>query len=108
MTKFDKLLSKVLRGTSDHNFSFTDLCQLLKGLNFQERIKGDHHIFVKTRITQVFRYLIYQDFNKCAHLRSVVINQSVIEAPQDLRITLTAPAWERDKLPALPRVGVVE
>jgi len=53
MTKFDKLLSKVLRGTSDHNFSFSDLCQLLKGLNFQERIKGDHHIFVKTGVAEI-------------------------------------------------------
>jgi len=42
------------------------------------------------RYTQVFMYLIYKDFNKSAHLRSFVINQSVIEAPQDLCITLTA------------------
>jgi len=38
--------------------------------------------------------LIYQDFNKRTHLRSVVINQSVIEAPQDLCIRLTRSAWD--------------
>jgi len=42
------------------------------------------------RYTQIFMYLIYKDFNKSAHLRSFVINQSVIEAPQDLCIRLTA------------------
>jgi len=47
--------------------------------------------------TQIFMYLIYQDFNKCAHLRSVVINQSVIEAAQDLCITLTAPRGNENK-----------
>jgi len=41
--------------------------------------------------TQVFMYLIYKDFNKCAHLSSFVINQSVIEVPQDLCVKLTAP-----------------
>ncbi|OQW86516.1 MAG: hypothetical protein BWK78_09975 [Thiotrichaceae bacterium IS1] len=42
------------------------------------------------RYAQVFMYLIYKDFNKSGHLRSFVINQSVIEVPQDLCIRLTA------------------
>jgi hypothetical protein len=45
MGKYDKLLGKILRGTSDANISFTELCRLLKKLGFDERIRGDHHIF---------------------------------------------------------------
>jgi len=51
--------------------------------------------------TQVVMYLIYQDFNKRTHLRSFVINQSIIEAAQDLCIRLTAGAWERGETDAL-------
>jgi len=44
MTAHDKLLIKILRGTSDANIPFSGLCNLLKGLGFDERIRGDHHI----------------------------------------------------------------
>lgn len=36
-----------MSGTSDANISFTDLCQLLHKLGFQERVRGDHHIFTR-------------------------------------------------------------
>lgn len=38
---------KVLSGDADANIPFGDLCRLLLGLSFQERIKGSHHIFTK-------------------------------------------------------------
>ena len=45
MTPYEKLLSKILRGTSDANIPFAELCALLAHLGFEERIRGSHHIF---------------------------------------------------------------
>jgi len=49
----DKLLDKILRGTSDANIPFADLCQLLNRLGFDERIRGNHHIFTKAGIEEI-------------------------------------------------------
>ena len=53
MGKYEKLLQKILLGTSDNNIKFSELCQLLKKLGFSERIKGDHHIFTKDNIEEI-------------------------------------------------------
>jgi hypothetical protein len=41
MTQFDKLLSRILTGKSDAN------------IGFEERIKGDHHIFFRSDIPEI-------------------------------------------------------
>lgn len=33
--------------------SFSDLCQLLRHLGFDERVRGDHHIFTKTGVEEI-------------------------------------------------------
>ncbi len=53
MTKKDKLLTKILSGTSDVNTQFDGLCQLLRKLGFEERIKGSHHIFTKDGVEEI-------------------------------------------------------
>ncbi|MCI0554376.1 MAG: type II toxin-antitoxin system HicA family toxin [Anaerolineae bacterium] len=53
MAKIDKILEKVLRGTSDTNIDFGDLRQLLNVLEFQERIRGSHHIFTKDGVMEI-------------------------------------------------------
>lgn len=53
MPKQDKTLNRVLRGTSDANIAFTDLCQLLERLGFVERIRGSHRIFTKDGIDEI-------------------------------------------------------
>lgn len=50
MTKYSKLLSKVLSGRSDSNLDFDDLRRLLQRLGFEERTRGSHHVFVKSGI----------------------------------------------------------
>lgn len=45
MGKHEKPRRQILRGTSDATISFTDLCALLRHLGFEERTRGDHHIF---------------------------------------------------------------
>ena len=53
MTKYDKLLSRILRGTSDANISFEDLRRLLKRLGFAERIRGDRYIFTREGVEEI-------------------------------------------------------
>jgi predicted RNA binding protein YcfA (HicA-like mRNA interferase family) len=53
MTKWEKLLNRILRGTADKNISFDELCNLLHRLGFEERIRGDHHIFTQNGIEEI-------------------------------------------------------
>lgn len=53
MSKYDKLLLRILRGTSDTNISFADLCQILSHVGFDERIRGSHHIFIKEGVAEI-------------------------------------------------------
>ena len=53
MATHDKLLIKILRGTSDANIPFFGLCNLLKVFGFDERIRGDHHIFTKNNVNEI-------------------------------------------------------
>jgi predicted RNA binding protein YcfA (HicA-like mRNA interferase family) len=53
MGKSEKLLLKILRGTSDNNIPFEQLCQLLINLGFEKRIRGSHHIFAKEGIEEI-------------------------------------------------------
>ena len=53
MSKHEKLLTKILRGTSDARIQFSSLRRLLERLGFAERIKGDHHIFTKDGIQEI-------------------------------------------------------
>lgn len=53
MTQKDKLIGKILSGTSDKNIDFNDLARLLDGFNFSCRIKGDHHIYYKEGVEEI-------------------------------------------------------
>jgi len=53
MSQSDRLLLRILRGTSDANISFEGLCQLLRRLGFDERIRGSHHIFTKEGVEEI-------------------------------------------------------
>lgn len=53
MTEHEKLLSRVLRGTSDANIPFDGMRNLLRSLGFQERIRGSHHIFTKEGVDEI-------------------------------------------------------
>ncbi|MFN6561875.1 MAG: type II toxin-antitoxin system HicA family toxin [Nostoc sp. ChiSLP01] len=53
MSQQDKILEKILSGTSDTDIPFAQLWQLLYKLGFDERIRGDHRIFVKDGIEEI-------------------------------------------------------
>ena len=53
MGKHEKLREKILRGSSDANIRFPELCQLLVHLGFEERVRGDHHIFSRSGVNEI-------------------------------------------------------
>ena len=62
MGKYDKLLVQLLGGTSDANISFEDICQLLRRLEFEVRIRSSHHIFRKEGVEEKIN--LQRDGNK--------------------------------------------
>jgi hypothetical protein len=53
MSQQDKLLVKILLGTADANIPFEPLCQLLRTLGFDVRIRGSHYIFFKEGVEEI-------------------------------------------------------
>ena len=62
MGKYEKILAIILRGSSDANINFDDLCNLLRHLGFDTRIKGSHHVFRKEGVS--VRINLQRDGNK--------------------------------------------
>lgn len=52
MGKWNKLLDRILRGTSDSDIAFDDLCGLLERLGFERRTRGSHNVFRRQGITE--------------------------------------------------------
>jgi hypothetical protein len=46
-------LERILNGLSDKNLRFSELRNLILSLGFDERVKGDHHIFTRTGIAEI-------------------------------------------------------
>jgi len=53
VSRKNKILQRILSGTSDANIDFDDIRNLLNKLEFDERIKGSHHIFTKDNIIEI-------------------------------------------------------
>lgn len=70
MSKYEKLLSQILRGTSDANVSFNDLCALLRRMNFAERVRGSHHIFSREGVEEILNLQ-----SKGAHAKAYQVKQ---------------------------------
>lgn len=52
MTRQEKLLVRILRGTSDASIAFDDLRLLLLQFGFAERTRGGHHVFRKAGVEE--------------------------------------------------------
>jgi predicted RNA binding protein YcfA (HicA-like mRNA interferase family) len=48
----EKALEKLLRGESDANIRFEELCHLLQAKGFRMRVSGSHHIFTMTGVME--------------------------------------------------------
>jgi len=53
MVKYGQLIVKILRGASNTNIDFEELCSLLRWLGFDERIRGSHHIFTRDNMVEM-------------------------------------------------------
>jgi hypothetical protein len=53
MSQLEKLLLRILRGTSDANIGFDELCGLLFHLGFEVRVRGSHHVFSKADVMEL-------------------------------------------------------
>ena len=53
MGKLEKILGQILMAGSDQNIAFDDLVYLLKGMGFEKRIKGSHHLFSKDGVDEI-------------------------------------------------------
>lgn len=53
MGRREKTYDKIMRGNSDRNINFEDLCNMLDWLGFSGRIKGDHFIYYKDGIPEI-------------------------------------------------------
>jgi hypothetical protein len=53
MGKYSKLREKILAGSADSNIEFVELCKLLGRLEFEERVRGDHHIFSRDGVAEI-------------------------------------------------------
>ena len=53
MSQVEKLYEHILLRRSDANVSFDGLRRLLSNLGFDERIRGDHHIFSRGGVEEI-------------------------------------------------------
>lgn len=77
MAKYEKLLFQILRGTSDANIAFRDLCQLLGQLGFEKRIKGSHHLFTKYGVEEMIN--IQKDGSKVKPYQVRQVRQIILK-----------------------------
>lgn len=71
MSSKAKLIERLMRGTSDANISFADLCQLLRWKGFEERIRGDHHIFTRDDVVEIINLQPRGDLAKPYQVKQV-------------------------------------
>jgi hypothetical protein len=80
MSQRDKLLIKILSGTSDASIPFESLCQLLYNLGFDQRIRGSHHIFFKEGIEEILNLQLKQGKAKAyqvKQVRNLILNYKI-------------------------------
>lgn len=83
MGRFEKLILKLLSGTSDKNFQFSELVLVLKKYEFEERnTGGSHKIFYKSGIDEIIN--IQPDGSKAKpyqvkQVRNIFIKYKIFE-----------------------------
>ena len=82
MGKNDKLVRKILSGSSDANIDFDELRYLLNRLGFEERIKGSHPVFRKPGVEEKIN--LQRDMDKAKpyqvrQVRSILVGYRLID-----------------------------
>ncbi len=71
MSQIGKILAKVLSGTSDANIAFNDVRRLLAFLEFEERIRGSHHIFTKEGVEEILNLQPLGSLSKAYQVKQI-------------------------------------
>ncbi len=71
MKKSERMLFRVIRGTSDAGIPFEDLRVLLKGMGFVERTRGSHHIFTCDGVDEILNLQPKGSLAKAYQVRQV-------------------------------------
>lgn len=88
MSKFDKLVEKLLRRTSGANFAFDDLRYVLLRLGFDEDINGSHHTYTRDDLDEqpnLQRYRGRKDAKpyQVRQVRDFILKHRLIERRSD-------------------------
>jgi hypothetical protein len=85
MSKFAKTLDRILRGSSDANFRFDEIRSLLSKLGFDERVRGDHHIFTRDGLVEILNLQPRGDQAKpyqVKQVRELIVAQGLAGEPE--------------------------
>ena len=85
MGKYDRLFASILSGRSDQSIRFTELTHLLLAMGFNERIRGDHHIYYRQDIDEILNLQPKGSQAKAYQVRQVrnVIIKYRLEGPNE-------------------------
>jgi hypothetical protein len=103
VSKVTKTLDRVLRGNADANIRFGDLCALLEHLGFDERVRGDHHIFTRDGVREILNLQPRGDKAKAyqvKQVRGVIVAYGLAGEPETSPAPENASASDTD--PANP------
>jgi hypothetical protein len=85
VTARGKLLGQILSGRSDANIGFESLRSLLRSLGFEERIRGDHHIFTAHGIAEILNLQPLSSGKakpyQVKQVRNVIVRYKLVEEP---------------------------
>ena len=89
MKEIDKqTLDKVLTGLADNNVRFSDLRKLILSFEFDERIKGDHHILTKSGVVEIINLQPLKDGRAKAYqvkqVRSIILRYKLHKEVNDV------------------------
>jgi hypothetical protein len=83
-----KILEKVLAGLSDKNIRFSELRSLVLSLGFEERIRGDHHIFTQAGVAEILNLQPLRDGMAKAYqvkqVRSIILKYKLGKEVRDV------------------------
>jgi hypothetical protein len=83
-----RILEKVLSGLSDKNIRFDELRNLVLSLGFDERIRGDHHIFSQAGVAEILNLQPLRDGMAKAYqvkqVRSIILKYRLRKEGRDV------------------------
>ena len=87
MARTDKTFRVVVAGTGDANLRFADLRKLVIALGFEERVKGDHHVFSRGGVAEIINLQPLRDGKAKAYqvrqVRGLISQHGLTPAAKD-------------------------